>query len=651
MNDANLTLTKRCLQVSILFGFLMMGQGCTTIPGSNKLGMSNGIPSKSVGAQVDKTRSQALLESGIQYIKEDELEKAQQVFNTALKFDIKNSALHFFNAFTYQLRSDRGDPESFKLAEAGYKTVLKLDPGLDIAYAQLGHLYRSASNFQLAQKNYALAIDSNPLHAEDSLYFFATTSLLIGDSKSSAWAVDKLEKLGWSDSRLVRLKAFQAAIVNKPKLAGSYLQTYLDLEDSERDKKYVSTRIEQLIAAGSSSDILLASAEPTEAVEPSALAVNDEESSSTVPVDEANWFTCDKDPAPITSGNTSIAPATDATGGDEDFVRYALPKPCGAKRPPAAIIEVTMIRTEEKDTQTYGINLLEGLKVTAQGYTSTPGGSGGGFRRARVLSNEGTIVDDLTGGLLSYNINIANSLYEKNEVVARPTLSAIDRLPSVFFSGSNLSVQVGNANTGYSLADKQVGISLSVTPTFVNDTSLLLSIRAARSFTEPTTSTADNPIKLTQTRNTVSANAVVNYGETFILNGLIEREKDKEQTGTPILQEIPILQYFFKRSITIDYNRQILTLVTVRKLVDSEQEVAKAKNKSGLISFHKLSSEIDHFLDLQNSKPVLDEVLASLSKDNGLYRRLRARDLIQESQSHHDLVERVINDAASLLYY
>ena len=185
----------------------------------------------------------------------------------------------------------------------------------------------------------------------------------------------------------------------------------------------------------------------------------------------------------------------------------------------------------------------------------------------------------------------------------------------------------------------------------MNDTSLLLSIRAARSFTEPTTSTADNPIKLTQTRNTVSANAVVNYGETFILNGLIEREKDKEQTGTPILQEIPILQYFFKRSITIDYNRQILTLVTVRKLVDSEQEVAKAKNKSGLISFHKLSSEIDHFLDLQNSKPVLDEVLASLSKDNGLYRRLRARDLIQESQSHHDLVERVINDAASLLYY
>ena len=117
--------------------------------------------------------------------------------------------------------------------------------------------------------------------------------------------------MGWSCRRLVRLKAFQAAIVNKPKLAVSYLQTYLDLEDSERDKKYVSTRIEQLIAAGSSSDILLASAEPTEAVEPSALAVNDEESSSTVPVDEANWFTCGTDPAPITSGNTSIAPASD----------------------------------------------------------------------------------------------------------------------------------------------------------------------------------------------------------------------------------------------------------------------------------------------------------------------------------------------------
>ena len=76
---------------------------------------------------------------------------------------------------------------------------------------------------------------------------------------------------------------------------------------------------------------------------------------------------------------------------------------------------------------------------------------------------------------------------------------------------------------------------------------------------------------------TVSDNALLNYGETFVLNGLVERERDKEQTGTPLFQEVLILQHFFKRSITIDYNRQVLPLVTVRRLVNSDEEIAKAR--------------------------------------------------------------------------
>lgn len=312
-----------------------------------------------------------------------------------------------------------------------------------------------------------------------------------------------------------------------------------------------------------------------------------------------------------------------------------------------------MIRTEEKDTQAYGTNLLEGLKVSATGLTKAAGELEGGFSggASKVFYNEGTVADDLLGGMLTYNLNIANSLYEKNEVVARPTLAAIDRLPSVFFSGSNYSVQVGNSTVGYSLDDKQVGISLSVTPTFVNDESLLLSIRAARSFMEPTVLHELNPIKLTQTRNTVSANALLNYGETFILNGLVEREKDVEQSGTPLMQDIPILQFFFKESIKVDYNRQVLTLVTVRRLINNDEALAKARNKNGLVSMHKLSSQIDHFIELQNSHPVLDEVLSSLVKDNGLYRRLKSRDLIQESSSHLNALQLLIKDAQELFYY
>ena len=92
-------------------------------------------------------------------------------------------------------------------------------------------------------------------------------------------------------------------------------------------------------------------------------------------------------------------------------------------------------------------------------------------------------------------------------------------------------------------------------------------------------------------------------------------------------------------------------MVTVRRLVNADEEIAKARNKKGLVSMHKLSSQIDAFIDLQNSQPVLDEVLSSLSKDNGLYKRLKARDLIQESVSHHNVLERIVNDAKQMFYY
>jgi type II secretory pathway component GspD/PulD (secretin) len=253
----------------------------------------------------------------------------------------------------------------------------------------------------------------------------------------------------------------------------------------------------------------------------------------------------------------------------------------------------------------------------------------------------------LTGGFLSYNLNIANSIYTKNEVIARPTLSAIDRLPSIFFSGATYSIIVGGINSG-TLVDKPVGVALSVTPTFLDDDKILLSIRASRSFIEEQ---GNEKVALKQTRNAVNASALVSYGQTFVLNGLVERELDVTENGVPLLQDIPILQYFFKRSVTMDYSRQILTLVTVRKLVDSEDSIAKAKTKGGLMSSHKMSDQVQEYLDLQNNKPVLDEVLAGLRADNGLYTKLRQRDLIQESYGSKSIIKRLIEDIKDLAYF
>ena len=101
----------------------------------------------------------------------------------------------------------------------------------------------------------------------------------------------------------------------------------------------------------------------------------------------------------------------------------------------------------------------------------------------------------------------------------------------------------------------------------------------------------------------------------------------------------------------MDYSRQILTLVTVRKIVDSDDSIAKAKNKTGLISSHKMSDQVQEYLDLQNNKPVLDEVLSGLRADNGLYTKLRQRDLIQESYGSKSMIQRLIEDIRDMAYF
>ena len=638
--------------------------GCSSMSGKSSTSFWDGFGKKA--ETTEPSRTQALMRAGAEYLEKGELENAQTVFNTALKFDLKNAPLHFFNALTYQLKYEKGDAESYALAEAGYRTAIGLDTSLDVAHLQLGRLYMSSKKFTEAKKSFALAVDAKVKAPQEALFGMAQASLYSGDAATATWATAELEKLEWKDARLFRMKAFQAAVAKKPELVKTMLAQYTALEGNKDEARYFTGRLDQLLATKTSfrpgSDVMLAQAKTDEAkveAKPEAKEEAKEEAKDEKKADAGdpnarkNWFRCDLRPGPIYEKDAvNMNKTFELPVNDENITAPTLPAPCAGENPPVAIIEVTMIRTEESIRKSFGINLMDGLTLSKSLSFSAMGDTANqATQSANNLTNAGALAADatgaVTGGFLSYNLNIANSIYTKNEVIARPTLSAIDRLPSIFFSGATYSIIVGGINSG-TLVDKPVGVALSVTPTFLDDEKILLSIRASRSFIEEQ---GNEKVALKQTRNAVNASALVSYGQTFVLNGLVERELDVTENGVPLLQDIPILQYFFKRSVTMDYSRQILTLVTVRKLVDSEDSIAKAKTKGGLMSSHKMSDQVQEYLDLQNNKPVLDEVLAGLRADNGLYTKLRQRDLIQESYGSKSIIKRLIEDIKDLAYF
>ena len=287
---------------------------------STKNGMGfSGFKSSNINTQqADTNRTQALLQSGVEHLQKGEIDKAQAVFNTGLKFDLNNPTLHFFNAYTYQLKFEKGDADSFVTSEAGYKSAIGLDPTLDMAYMQLGKLYLTSGNYVEAKRSYALAVDSKQKSPQEGLFGLAQSAMLSGDPQTAIYATTKLEELKWQDPRLFRLKALLAAMAKQPKQANDMLDRYSELEKNSKETRYLRTRVDQLLSVKGKDDlgdkntvspnrILVAEAKNDVTDETNKQSETEKKPASESSKERKNWFRCD--PRPASSAAWSRAPS------------------------------------------------------------------------------------------------------------------------------------------------------------------------------------------------------------------------------------------------------------------------------------------------------------------------------------------------------
>lgn len=653
---------------TMLLGLAMSGCASLSEPNSQ---VSNGTSNKrdatqtesaaDVKAQQDSglSRSQILTRSGIEYLRKGDLEKAQAVFNTALKFDFDNAQLHFLNALTYHQGYLRGDADNFELAKAGYRTALQRDPSMEgIAYLQLGGLFLEAKDQASAKQAFAMAVDANR-HSTEALYGLAQAAALDGDLATSYWAANELDSLHWNNPDLYRLKAVLAALAQQPKRAHAWAADYAKAAIDRADANYLQARVEQLLAmkpsqreaesnSRATSPVLLAQAA---SAAPAGAQNSDAKSASTngEAPQTPKWFRCDTAPA-VPSRNVVNAGTPGAS--DENVTVPPLPAPCPGETPKTALIEVTIIQTEETKGKHLGINLMDGLSGIftlnrARTYTRSTN------VHEEVFSNNFVIANavDNAADVLRYSLNIANAAYTRNEVLARPTLAAIDRVPAVFFSGATITLGIAGVGGGTStIVDKPVGVSLTVTPTFIDDENILLSMRATRSFLETNLVPTGSSVLLQQSRNSINASSKLKFGETFVVSGLIAQQSTLSESATPILQDIPVLQYLFKNSAKTNSNIQIITMITVRRPPGSETDTEKRAGKNGTTP-HQLSGTVNEFVRLQTLPPVIDELLAALQVQNQSYRWLRSKDLIPNASGSKSRLEHTLDDFKEMIYY
>jgi hypothetical protein len=655
--------------------------------------------------------------NGIRYLAKGDETLALKLFSAAIKLSPERSDFHFLSGLTYHLKFLKGGNYDMRdSAEVGYRLAARFSPGDPEPWIQLGRLHLDANLPDVAVDDFAVAIEKQPRNA-DALQGLITAAYLVGDLKLALWGVRELEDNRGDPKVVNRMKSVFFTLAGQREQAATARQAYgaalargsadASAEGATFDKRLLqiqalvegqqwlrkpdvaSTRLMETQTQDTrGSDVTLSQTPAVETPPPEAPGPNGPRSAGAGERVKP-WTECLSAPAAAAAGSAfgfSAGPTGgfgggglgggfggggfggggfggggSGTQGEETAQLNAVPAPCvGDPQPKMAVIDVVMLRTEDEISRGYGINLLQGLTGFFSRNATTTRSSGGqgntttidfrGFGGASSLGSG--------AGALAYSLNIANATNNRNEVLARPSLLAIDRMPSTFFSGTTVSIPVsGGAGSFGQLVDKPIGVSMSITPTILDDENLLLAVKVVRSFVEiPLVGIVGAAVSAS--RNSVTANVSAKFGQTIVISGLTERELLRGDSGVPVLKDIPGVQYLFDKYTSVDFFRTVMVMITPRKPVADSTDIREvykeqAEKRSGQsttkkYAFHWRIEEFDKAL--ARSAPNLDQVLETLST-NRLYLGLKDKDLIDTNWAAKSKLERMLHDLAQTILH
>lgn len=653
--------------VAVLSAIAALGlSGCETMGGVAKGDAGNPLastlPKTNLFASIPKdkltTAPRLLAAEGIKALDARDYKKASDLFNMAVKTDMSSSYLHFLNGVAYQMRGMQGESNLFPLAEQGFEMAAQFDNSNWLAryYSGLLAMYqRDFAKAKIKLADAALYAGNEP----ELLYDLAVAAYYDRDPKTAGAALEGLrtalaEKP--DDARVLRASAIVAASLNDKEQAGNYLARLRAAAVGASEYKEVESRVDSWLHSYQRAGMVKTQAR------------------TTFP-GTAGGFNPSTGGYPAT-GNTGGYPAT-GTNGAYPGMPGATPGAYGGTpgatggfgaggsgfvEKQMAVVDVSIISTEEDNTQAMGVNLLDGLKIQfgnplsqTPAFSLTSGGSTttDNLNSANNTSTNSSVITRLIQvPALTYSLNIANANAKRNEVLARPTLVALGNMPSNFFSGQDIVGAAVSGGQGSSVQiQKEVGVKLSVTPEFLPDNLIKLNVIAERTFLAIPSTSVKFDFRLDTNKTMVNANVVMKFGETLILSGLSERDQTKDRDGVPVLQDVPIVQYLFSRNVTRDYYKSVLILLTPRRTqytnrAEADIAAERATMTPGDVAMAEFE---DKFKPWFKPTPNVGEITKAL-ESGALFREFRTGD-IAASWTRIESTEERLRSAVRFLYY
>ena len=598
--------------------------------------------------------------AALQMAAEMKLPQASKAINEALQLDPRNSYLHFFNGLIYHLQARQGDTDKTHTAIEGYQQAIRFDPNNWIAHEFIGLAFVEQRQYARAQGAFAEVLLTRPDDL-DALLRLMASSYMAGDAVTACDMADRIVSLHTRHAPgFLRASVSVYASCNRFDMVDAQRKSYRSRgaaadELARIDQRIASWRVfHQSKQAGSSvmarrvgesSPLLRAQFNPQAAAAEAAVAPATAADSTAAPA-----------PAPVAPAPVADAPAAAAGVASSGLPATNLPaKAQSSGETRMVLVDVVMVRTEDTLITSKGVNLLSALTLQF-GSANAPGFSQISSQTSGSASTT-LLTRAITVPALAYSLNIANANSNLNEVLARPTLAAVEGMRSEFFSGTSLNaavVSTGNGVSGSAVSiEKRYGVKLAVLPQIMADGMIKLAIEASRTFLQPPSSNIGFTYKLEISEIVANANVVMRLGDTLILGGLSEKETSSTRDGVPGLQDLPGAQYLFSKQSKSDYQKSVLILITPRPAnytwLSDESKAAFMKSPDDPFT-PSMDVLRARYNDWFKPYPNLASVFHHLNAAD-LYREFRTGDVTLESWDRMDSTRQRLKQALGFLYY
>jgi|TergutMp193P3_1026864.scaffolds.fasta_scaffold20072_3 type IV pilus assembly protein PilQ len=146
----------------------------------------------------------------------------------------------------------------------------------------------------------------------------------------------------------------------------------------------------------------------------------------------------------------------------------------------------------------------------------------------------------------------------KTEVVAQPQITTLNNKEANVFMGQQIPINTKDDANNTITQMVNAGTRLTVTPFVSGDGKIMLSLNPSKESLGPVN--ADGTPSINQQSATTTV--LVNNGETVVIAGLTSNDKGNEESGIPILKNIPIIGNLFKTSSKRANKTDVIIFVT-----------------------------------------------------------------------------------------